>query len=275
MESLIMNELLSDPLIFTISIIFVVLFGLCFGSFLNVVIYRLPNHMNLAYPPSHCPNCDYKLKWYDNIPVLSYIMLGGKCRNCRQPISPRYIIVEVFTSIMFVCCFLKFKFSPYFFLSVITIMCFICISFIDFEHYIIPDSLNLIIFIVGIVSLFFDLPGKEYISVTLADKLIGFGVALLIFLLILLIERIIKKEIMGGGDLKLICGVSLLLGYKLLLLGIFISSLIACIVEIPLAFNKKLRKDHVLPFGPYLAIGFTITLFFGLDILNFYLSLFV
>ena len=263
-----------ENLLNIIYIVLVIILGLCFGSFLNVVIYRVPNHMNICYPPSHCPNCDYKLKWYDNIPVLSYIMLGGKCRNCKQPISPRYIIVEILTSVMFLLCYLRFHFSGYFFLSVIAIMCYICIAFIDFEHYIIPDSLNLILLLVGLASLFFNMSAREYITVNIYDKLIGLGVGVGIFLIVILIEKLIKKEIMGGGDLKLILVSGLFLGYQLLLLGIFLSALIACLVEIPLSFNKKLRQNHVLPFGPYLVLGFTISLFVGLDILNLYLSLF-
>ena len=140
-----------DELIYGIIIAFIVVFGLCFGSFLNVVIYRLPNNMNIAFPSSHCPNCNYKLKWYDNIPVLSYIILKGKCRNCKEKISPRYMIVEILTAILILVCYLKFDLSLMFILSSIAVMVYICITFIDSKHYIIPDSLNIILGIISVV----------------------------------------------------------------------------------------------------------------------------
>ena len=154
-------------------------------------------------------------------------------------------------------------------------MCFVSIAFIDFEHYIIPDSLNIILLITSIVSLFFKLPAYEFISVSIYDRFIGLGVGLLIFVIIFVVEKIVKKEIMGGGDIKLILAVSMMLGYQLLLLGIFISALLACIVEIPLSFNKKYRENHVLPFGPYLVMGFMISLFVGLNLINLYLFYFI
>ena len=262
-----MFESVYEVLIF----IFICLFSLCFGSFLNVVIYRLPNKMNLSKPSSHCPNCGYKLRWYDNIPILSYIFLLGKCRNCKEKISPRYMLVEGGTMILTILCYIKFGLSLNFFISSILLMVFICIFFIDLKHYIIPDSLNLIILILGIISLF---TSFEYgmFNINYVSKLIGLGVGVLLFILDLIIERLLNKEIMGGGDLKLFTAVGLFLGWELLLIGIFFGSLVACLVEIPLSLNKKLRKEHKLPFGPYLTIGFTISLFFGLELLNWYFS---
>lgn len=253
-------------------IAFVAIIGLCFGSFLNVIIYRLPNNMNIAYPPSHCTSCGYKIKWYDNIPVISYIILGGKCRNCKEKISIRYMLVEILTSVLVLACYFVFDLSVMFVLASIAIMIYICIAFIDIKHYIIPDSLNIILGIIGIASLFFKM---EHGSITIdwIDRLIGLGVGFLLLLIFVLFEKILKKEVIGGGDVKLIIVTGLFLGWQLLLLGIFIGSIVACIVEIPLSFNKSLREEHRLPFGPYLVIGFVVSLLFGLSILNWYLGI--
>lgn len=261
-----------DELIYGIIIAFIVVLGLCFGSFLNVVIYRLPNNMNIAFPSSHCPNCNYKLKWYDNIPVLSYIILKGKCRNCKEKISPRYMIVEILTAILILVCYLKFDLSLMFILSSIAVMVYICITFIDSKHYIIPDSLNIILGIIGIFSLFCKME-KGNLIIDWQDKLIGLGVGILLTAIFILIEKVLKKEVIGGGDLKLILATSLFLGWQLMLLGIFLGSFIACLIEIPLSRNEKLRENHQLPFGPYLVGGFLISLFVGMNIIEWYLSI--
>ena len=263
-----------DEILTVLIYFFVCLFGLCFGSFLNVVIYRLPNNMNLSKPASHCPNCNYKLKWYDNIPVLSYIILGGKCRSCKEKISPRYMLVELLTMVLTVVCYIKYSDNLLlFFLTSILFMVFICIFFIDLKHYIIPDSLNLCILILGVISLFTKFEYGRF-SIGWEDKLIGFAFGIGIILLVFIIEKLLKKEIIGGGDLKLITAIGLFLGWGLTLLGILFGSIIACIVEIPLSYNKKLREAHVLPFGPYLVSGFAISLLFGLNVLEWYFSLF-
>lgn len=253
-------------------IVFIAIIGLCFGSFLNVVIYRLPNNMNIAYPPSHCTSCNNKLKWYDNIPVLSYIVLGGKCRYCKEKISIRYMLVEILTAVLVLVCYFKFKLSIMFALASIAIMIYICIAFIDAKHYIIPDSLNIILGIIGIVSLFF-VNEQGNISINWIDRLIGLGVGFLLLIIFVLLEKVLKKEVIGGGDLKLIISTGLFLGWQLMLLGIFIGSIVACLVELPLSKNEKIRENHRLPFGPYLVVGFIVSLLFGLNILNWYLSI--
>lgn len=261
-----------EELIYGMIIAFIIVLGLCFGSFLNVVIYRLPNNMNIAYPSSHCPNCNYKLKWYDNIPVLSYIILKGKCRNCKEKISPRYMIVEIVTALLVLACYFKFGLTLMFILSSLTIMVYICITFIDSKHYIIPDSLNIILAVIGIISLFTKME-KGSLIIDWQDKLIGLGVGILLTTIFILVEKIFQKEVIGGGDLKLILATSLFLGWQLMLLGIFIGSFIACMIEIPLSRNEKLRENHQLPFGPYLVGGFLISLFIGLNIIEWYLSI--
>ena len=131
------------------------LFGLAIGSFLNVVIYRLPNNMSLVKPSSHCPKCGYKLKWYDNIPVLSYLLLKGKCRSCKDKISPRYMAVELMGLFISLGVFLVYGLSLNYVIVTLLFMTFVCIVFIDLKHYIIPDSLNvfIVIFYIFFVNL--------------------------------------------------------------------------------------------------------------------------
>lgn len=249
------------------------LFGLAIGSFLNVVIYRLPNNMSLVKPSSHCPKCGYKLKWYDNIPVLSYLLLKGKCRSCKDKISPRYMAVELMGLFISLGVFLVYGLSLNYVIVTLLFMTFVCIVFIDLKHYIIPDSLNVFIVILGIASLFTKFSYGRF-TITYVDKLLGFTLGLAIILLVFIIERLLKKEIIGGGDLKLITAVGLVIGWELTLLGILFASIIACLVELPLSLNKKLRKDHVLPFGPYLALGFACSLLWGLNLLEWYFGMF-
>lgn len=229
--------------------------------------------MNICKPASHCPNCKYQLRWYDNIPIISYIMLGGRCRGCKEKISIRYPLVELLGVLLTFICYFKFGFTINFFISSILFMVFICIFFIDLKHYIIPDSLNLVILILGIISLFTSFNHGRF-NIGWADKLTGFGIGIGLILLVFIIEKLLKKEIIGGGDLKLITAVGLFLGWELTVLGILLGSVYACLVEVPLSFNKKLRQDHKLPFGPYLVLGFASSLLFGLELLEWYLSMF-
>ena len=131
--------------------------GLCVGSFLNVVIYRIPEGLSLSYPPSHCPSCNYKLKWYDNIPVLSYLMLGGKCRGCRGHISFRYTAVEILNTLLWILsAYIYRENMPYGIISMIMISVFVSVFFIDLERGIIPDRFHIIIAVASIAALFFD-----------------------------------------------------------------------------------------------------------------------
>lgn len=264
--------------------ILVAIIGLCVGSFLNVIIYRLPRKINLAKPRSFCPNCDHKLAWYDNIPVFAYIGLGGKCRYCRKKITPRYMIVELLTMGMWLWTYALFgQYNlPICILSFIVISALIAIAFIDAELYIIPDSLNLLILICGVIATACQFNIK-YINgpvsvgqVDWVERLIGFGAVIVIFLIVSLIEAIIKKEIIGGGDIKLFGAISLLLGWRLLALGIFFGAILALVIGFPVA--KLTDKEgseggKILPFGPFLAMGFIISLFYGLPLISLYLGL--
>ncbi|MBQ9024699.1 MAG: prepilin peptidase [Bacilli bacterium] len=260
-----------EVLIYSI-IIFII--GLCFGSFFNVVGYRLPNNMSIAFPSSHCPNCNHKLGKLELIPVLSYLFQKGKCKNCKQQISIFYPIFELLTGILFVLCYLSFKdvypeiiniiFACLFTSSMIIIM----IS--DIKYMIIPDEVLIFFSIVlvilklyityklGIINNLLDL-GYEFIFI-LKD---GFVMFLIMYLIRLFGNFVFKKDSMGGGDIKMMIYVSFILGWKLSIVVIFIASFLALPISI---FNMYKKNEHMLPFGPYLAISSLILLLGKIDL---------
>lgn len=246
------------------------LVGLCVGSFLNVVIYRLPNGMSMVSPGSHCTTCDYSLKWYDNIPVLSYLMLGGKCRKCKQPISPRYMIVELVNGLLWVLSvFLFWEKNPvYAVISAVVLSVLICVFFIDLEHMLIFNRFVIIIAVLGVVAIFFDKYTEWY------DHLIGaaaFGGGFLLIYYCAL--WILKREGLGFGDVKLAFAAGLLLGWQRMLLALLISSISASIILIIVKRVKGDEDGKEYPFGPFISVGVAIALLFGAPIITWYLSL--
>ena len=255
---------------------FLVLISLCIGSFLNVLIYRLPIKESLTKKNSHCPKCGHMLKWYENIPLLSYIIQRGRCRGCKELISIQYPIIEMLSVCVFVIAYIRFGLSIETFLFTLLLQMFIVIFMIDMKHQIIPDSINIVILILGIISLIIPHSSiNQLYSINYVDKIIGFLVALSLLLLFFVLEKVLNKELMGGGDLKLFFGVGLFMGWQLLLLGIFFAAVIALITEM---LKKVIKSEKflnkVIPFGPYLVLGFTLVYVFGLDIICLYLSIF-
>lgn len=246
------------------------LIGLCVGSFLNVVIYRLPNNMSMSKPASHCTKCDYTLKWYDNIPVLSYIMLGGKCRKCKEPISPRYIAVEILNAALWILSvFLFWEKNPvYAVISAIVLSVLICIFFIDLEHMLIYNRFVIIIGIAGAVAIFFDKNIRWY------DHLIGAAAFGLFFLLIYYgAILILKREGLGFGDVKLAFAAGLLLGWQRMLFAMLIASVSASIILLIVRKARGDEKDREYPFGPFISVGVAFALLFGWPIISWYASL--
>ena len=275
------------------------LLGVCVGSFLNVVIYRVPLGMSLAKPDSHCPNCKYKLKWSDNIPVLSYLFLGGKCRNCKQPISFRYPAVELFNMLAWLGSVWLFWDTSIVF-TVVTALAstlLICVFFIDLDHMLVFDRFVIMLLILGVLAVFFD-PYYGWLSHAIggvAGFAVFYGVHALFY-------YGFKKDALGGGDIKLSGAVGLILGWERLLLGVVIASLAASIVL--LIVNRKRIKDETeetaeatdevaeeatdeaaepaedgalpgeYPFAPFLCSGFWIAMMFGSQIISWYMSLF-
>lgn len=255
---------------------FLILISLCIGSFLNVLIYRLPIKESLTKKNSHCPKCGHMLKWYENIPLLSYIIQRGRCRGCKELISIQYPIIEMLSVCVFVIAYIRFGLSIETFLFTLLLQMFIVVFMIDMKHQIIPDSINIVILILGLISLIIPHSSiNQLYSINYVDKIIGFLVALSLLLLFLVLEKVLNKELMGGGDLKLFFGVGLFMGWQLLLLGIFFAAVIALITEM---LKKVIKSEKflnkVIPFGPYLVLGFALVYVFGLDIICLYLSIF-
>lgn len=259
-----------DKFYLILAYVFSGILGLCVGSFLNVVIYRLPNKMSLAKPNSHCPSCKYELRWYDNIPVLSYIILGGKCRSCKTHISFRYTAVELANMLLWLLCTFLFweKSIPMACIYMIVSSVFICVFFIDLEHQIIFDRFQIILLVLGIISIFFDKDFKWFSHVI--GGVVGFAV---FYLISWGYEKLCGKEGLGGGDVKLAGVVGLLLGWERLLLGLLIATIPAVVIMMILSKNKK-EESRQFPFAPFLVIGFCVSMFFGAQIIGWYLSLF-
>lgn len=242
------------------------LLGTIIGSFLNVCIHRIPKKESIVFPGSYCPSCSTPLKWYDLIPVLSFLFLKGKCRCCGERISPKYPTVELLNGIIFVMLFSKFGFNLDFIFYTFLFSLFIIISFIDLDYQIIPNTMVLFILLVSMVYKILNLLLYSVPS-NLVNSLIGLSLSGLIFLTIL----IVSKGGMGGGDVKLIGTLGFILGVPRIFLNIFLSFLTGGIISIfLLVFKIKERKDPI-PFGPFIILGFIITLFWGDKIVNWYL----
>lgn len=248
------------------------IFGLCVGSFLNVVIYRFPRGMRLASPGSHCTSCQYSLRWYDNIPVLSYIFLGGKCRKCKSRISPRYMIVELVNGLLWLLSAVLFwKKSPVYAVSAAVVSsALICIFFIDLEHMLIFNRFTLIVAFGGIAAMFTDGATVWY------DHLIGAAAGGAVFLgLYYGAVAILKKEGLGFGDVKYAAAAGLLLGWQKFILAMLLASVAAAIVMSVMNRIQKADKQTEHPFGPYLAVGTLVAMLAGDAIISWYVGLLV
>jgi len=247
------------------------LLGLIVGSFLNVCILRIPQKQSIVLPSAHCPKCGHPLKAWENIPLFSYMFLRGKCAYCEQTISFQYPLVELAGGLLFLAVFLKFKWSfetpvAFFFVSILTVL-----AVIDLEHKLIPNKIILpglgagFFFLILELILRVDFIPLTGVSSSVAYPLIG----LVLGGGLLLIPAMIKTDWMGGGDIKLAAFMGLFLG-GYILLALLLGSLLSAVVGIILILFKKMGRKDTIAFGPFLALGSLITLFFGPQIFNFY-----
>tara|TARA_B100001057_G_scaffold359179_1_gene361426 strand:+ start:1103 stop:1879 length:777 start_codon:yes stop_codon:yes gene_type:complete len=239
------------------------LFGASLGSFANVCIYRLPRDKQIISGRSFCPGCKKKINWYDNLPLISYILLNAKCRNCDRSISARYLIVELTTAISFLLIFLSFK-NPYtiIFLSIL-ILILIMIFFIDLENFIIPDSLNFSIMGLAFIKNFvpsFNTSLIHDINQSLIGGIIGY---FSIWLIIFLYKTLKKIDGMGLGDAKLMAGIGLLFGWQSIPLVLFLSSILGLFFVAPSLLKKQKTMKSEIPFGPFIIIAMLIYFVFG------------
>lgn len=262
--------------------IFSFILGSVVGSFLNVCIYRIPREESVVSPPSHCTSCGSRIRVYQNVPVLSYIFLGGKCSECGSPISARYPVVEVLTGLLFLAAFRSFGFTIETLFYLILICSLIVITFIDLEHMIIPNLVTIPGIIVGLLynslktdwNTSRDLLGEFSFSlvnffgvlneVPFLDSvfgiIIGGGVLFLIAFLYVLIR---KREGMGMGDVKLLAMIGAFLGWKGVIFVMLVSSVIGTVVGLSVIAYKKGNLKYALPFGPFLSLAAVIYVFTG------------
>jgi leader peptidase (prepilin peptidase) / N-methyltransferase len=253
--------------------IFIFLAGLLFGSFLNVVIYRVPNRLSLIKPNSMCPSCGKSIKPYDLIPVISYLLLGGKCRYCRSRISFRYTLVELLTAVISVLLYAKYGFSFEFLLYLSLMYIFIPCFFIDLEHMIIPNGLIITGLCIFTLASAYNLIFEKIVMLdNLYGGLAGGGILLLIYIIGFLIYR---KEALGFGDVKLFFMAGLFLGLKYSVISFLFSIFIGAAAGIIFMLVTKKGSRTEIPFGPFLVFGGTLSMFIGDIVYNWYMGFFI
>lgn len=252
--------------VYIILFIFIFLFGIVIGSFLNVCIIRIPNKESIVTVNSHCMTCGYNLKWYDLIPIFSYLFLRGKCRKCGEKISSQYPIIEAINGIVYVLIFFRFGFDDLRSIIISIIYCLVfsgllVLTLIDWRTYEIPLGINIYIGVLGVIFTCFDY--KNIIS-----HIIGIFAISIPLLIIFLIS---KGRAMGGGDIKLMAVAGLLLGWKSIILAFVVACIVGSIIHI--IRMKVSGESRVLALGPYLSFGIMISIFFGDYIVGFYTNL--
>lgn len=250
-------------------IVFFIL-GAIFGSFGNVVIYRLPKEESVVKPRSYCYNCKKTIKWYDNIPILSWFILHGRCRNCGAKFSFRYPLVEIIMASLFALSYHYVGFSWSLLEYLIFIFGLVVCTFIDFDHMILPDEFTLSGIVIGLIGAALN-PHREFMDAFLGVLMGGgflWGMAYVYYLLT-------KNEGMGGGDIKLLAWIGALLGWKAIPFVIMSSAIVGSVVGIVMSRKQKAGLKTVIPFGPYLALGAIFYLFGGETIALWYFDLFL
>lgn len=240
--------------------IIVVIYGLLIGSFLNVLIYRIPKKENFVITRSHCMSCGYQLQWYDLVPVISYVCLGGKCRKCKEKISIQYPCIECLNAVAYFLVFWKVGFCAESILFCLMTSALIALSVIDFRTFEIPVGFNIFIGSVGIVRILLDL---EHWSL----YVIG-GCSVSLFLMLLFVLS--NGRAIGGGDVKLMAAAGLVIGWKLSILSFFLACILGSVIH--LIRMKITKEEHVLAMGPYLSAGIYISVLYGNEILQWYIS---
>jgi leader peptidase (prepilin peptidase)/N-methyltransferase len=270
--------------------IFIFMFGICLGSFLNVVIHRLPRGQSLVRPGSHCPSCGVAISWYDNLPLISFLMLRGQCRHCGVTIPIRYFSVELITGLLTLALFVKFGLHPRTLFLLYLVLALIAITYIDLAEMIIPDKITLPGIALGLVSAVW-FPEWTLAGPWLDERLVGWGITnfrlisligsvlgmfiggALVWLIFNLYFLIRKEEGIGGGDFTLLSMIGAFLGWRSVFFSLFLGAMIGVVAAAGVVIQKrKLDSKMRLPFGPFLSIAALIYLFFGESILRWYLS---
>lgn len=246
--------------------LFIAIYGLAVGSFLNVCIYRIPLNQSVARGRSYCPRCGSGIPWYRNIPLLSYLLLKGRCRDCKEPISAIYPVVESLNALLWLLAWFRFGSTPEALLAAALASLLLVVALIDFRHQIIPDGLVLFLLLLGGGNALYGIlvlqqPWSLWAIGFFAASLPLYGMGLL------------YPEGMGGGDIKLMAAAGLFLGWKNILLALFLGALYALPYAAVLLLRGNSARHTSIPFGPFLSLGILTALFAGDLIIALYLSL--
>ncbi len=248
---------------------FIFVFGAIAGSFLNVVIHRLPKGESLVKPASHCPHCHQPLRWYQNIPLLSFVFLRGRCAFCHAPVSVRYFFVEFISALVTLYSFSRFGFRPEFFLIVLLAYVLIAVSFIDLDVLLIPDRILLLFVIFFLVyNVIFEVRSWRFV---MSGALIT-GITL--YALALLSRFVLRKDGLGLGDVKLMSAAGMVIGWKFSLLAFYTGAVMVLVFAAIMRLGSFRFQAGLVPFGPFLSLSTLIFIFFGDSIANVYLNLF-
>lgn len=253
MDTLLLSRIIAGIVVF--------LYGIVIGSFLNVLIYRIPKKENIVTVRSHCMSCGYELKWYDLVPLFSYLALGGKCRKCKTKLSVQYPLIEGLNGVLYLVVFTRFGISIESLLYCFLFSALLALSVIDFRTYEIPVGFNIFILTLGLTRIVTDY--RNWIV-----YVVGFT-SVSVFLWIL--YYLSRGRAIGGGDVKLMAVTGLLIGWKLNVLAFLIGCILGSVIHI---IRMKVTKEgHVLAMGPYLSLGVAISVLFGEYFLNWYLGM--
>ncbi len=244
--------------------------GCCIGSFLNVVVYRLPAGKSIVSPGSACPQCGQPIAFYDNIPVLSYFILRGKCRHCKGSFSGRYPLVEALCGLFTLMLFRRYGIHPQFFIELLFVYVLVTIAFIDLDTYLIPDVLSLSGIVLGFAFSFFT-PRLGWMD-SLFGILLGGG---LFYAVAVGYQYLRHQDGLGGGDIKLLGMIGAFLGITGVLLTVVIASIVGAIVGIIVMRRQKTGLTAMVPFGPFLSLGALVYLFWGQSLIQWYVDSFL
>ena len=250
--------------------------GACIASFLNVIIWRVPRGESIVSPPSHCPKCNAEIKWYQNIPILAWLALRGKCANCRAPISPRYILIETLGGLLFLAAFMRYGLTLTTPAMWIWLSLMIVGSMIDFDHQLLPDFVTVGGMILGLVfngATSLILHSSFFILHSLVGLAFGFG---LLWLVRFLGSKAFRREAMGLGDVFLMGAVGALFGPVAVLVTLILSSVFGSVVGVGMILLNKAKLGRMveIPYGPYICMGCLSWMFCGAELVSFYLSFF-
>lgn len=244
--------------------------GSCIGSFLNVVVYRLPVGKSLVSPGSHCPRCEHPIAFYDNIPILSYFILRGKCRHCKVPFSGRYALVEALCGLFTLMLFRRYGIHPQLFIELLFVYGLVAIAFIDLDTYLIPDVLSLSGVVLGFALSFFT-PRLDWV-----DSLLGIVVGGGLFYAIAVGYQYVRhQDGLGGGDIKLLGMIGAFLGIPGVLLTVVVASVVGAVVGLIVMRRQETGLAAMVPFGPFLSLGALVYLLWGQGLIAWYLDSFL